>query len=207
MTAIVIVEGRADGKPEVRKATKAWIVCILGRSRGTIKPSSSQAKTRVLRRYLQLPSLTVRCLHRQRDTTPVTARNPSPGYMSFGYRASRVMRLQPSASTVSLASVPVVRQAAAVRPLHCQASARQGHTAARGDPPGPHCQKYSELTAGVPVHAVGRALIWRLTLLPPAIVTHRQYSLKAMLPLATGVPRQKMQCYPLVALRWPGHPR
>ena len=61
------------------------------------------------------------------NTTPVTPRIPSPGYMSFGSRASRVMRLQPSASTVALAPVPVVRQAPAVRPRHCQASAQQGH--------------------------------------------------------------------------------
>jgi hypothetical protein len=193
MTAIVIVEGRADGKPEVRKATKAWIVCILGRSRGTIKPSSSQAKTRVLRRYLQLPSLhgygacTVNV-----STTPVTARNPSPGYMSFGYRASRVMRLQPSASTVSLASVPVSSSGSgsSAAPL-----SGVGSTRAYGRPRRPTGAALSEVfrvDGGSPVHAVGRALIWRLTLLPPAIVTHRQYSLKAMLPLATGVPRQKM---------------
>lgn len=31
------------------------------------------------------------------NTTPVTPRSSSPGYMSFGSRASRVMRLQPSA--------------------------------------------------------------------------------------------------------------
>jgi hypothetical protein len=45
------------------------------------------------------------------STTPVSPRNFSPGYVPFGSRASRVMRLQPSASTVALAPVPAVRQA------------------------------------------------------------------------------------------------
>jgi hypothetical protein len=193
MAAIVIVEGRADGKPEVRKATKAWIVCILGRSRGTIKPSSSQAKTRVLRRYRQLPSLhgygacTVNREHNSRNCSQSFTRlyviwlprQQSDALATVRFDCRLSVRAGSSSGGGSSAA-----------PL-----SGVGSTRAYGRPRRPTGAALSEVfrvDGGSPVHAVGRALTWRVTLLPPAIVTHRRYSLKAMLPLATGVPRRKM---------------